>query len=211
MSGHDVQVKAIAAMRTVRSLRMNGSFRQGPVRSELKLTMDSTGRCTGSLSTAGKGELQMIRTDKALYLKGDATWYREGGRDGRSQREVDAGVAALAGRWLKGKLTDPTMSPFAESCDMAQMLDSFKGSPKAYKGEMGTVDGRSSIVLFSPEGSKTATWHIATVGRPYLLKIATVGTNPSEVQFFDFNKPLAIDVPADAIDSDQFNRRYKDV
>ena len=29
--------------------------------------------------------------------------------------------------------------------------------------------------------------------------------------FFDSNKPLAIDVPADAIDSDQFNRRYKDV
>lgn len=130
MNGYDVQVRAIAAMRGVKSFRMVGSFGQGPVRSELNLTMDSRGRCTGSLSTEGKGELQMIRTDKALYLKGDATWYREGVGKGRPQREVDNGVARLAGRWLKGRLGDPSMPTLTESCDMAKMLDSFKGSPR---------------------------------------------------------------------------------
>ncbi|MFD3440453.1 hypothetical protein ACFWU3_23440 [Streptomyces sp. NPDC058685] len=205
MSGHDVQLKALAALRTVKSVRVTSSFTNGRERTELKLNMDTAGRCVGSISSTFNGGMQMITTKNALYIKGDKTWYRKQVGKGRDRRMVDFGVALFADRWVKTTPDDPALA-IQSSCDIAEMVDSFRDSPTAYKGEESTVDGKPCMVLFATgDGGDIATWHIATQGKPYLLKAVTVGNNPSEVHFSDFDKPVIIKVPVDAIDASQFS------
>ncbi|MGJ3559541.1 hypothetical protein ACR6C2_16085 [Streptomyces sp. INA 01156] len=69
------------------------------------------------------------------------------------------------------------------------------------KSEPAEVDGRPAIALVvtSAEGKGgTYTFHVATEGKPYLLKVDYKGADfRTTTTFSDFEKPLKVEPPAD--------------
>ncbi len=209
LNGHDLQKKTLTVMRALKSVRVSGSVTEQGSRMELQLAMDSQGQCTGSMTLNG-GTVKMISTRTSLLIKADESFYRAQASSDQPRGETDAAVALLADRWVKTTSKDPSVKKLADSCDLAKLLGSFKESPLARKGNESSMNGAPSMVLITPgaEGS-LETWHIATRGKPYLLRTVAGGATPAEMELSGFDKPLTLDVPADAdvIDAEKMGRR----
>jgi hypothetical protein len=64
-----------------------------------------------------------------------------------------------------------------------------------------TVNGQRAVALTDP--SKGGTLFVATTGRPYPLEVTKQGANGGSISFDRWDQPVALAVPADALDITQ--------
>ncbi|MFG3286950.1 hypothetical protein [Streptomyces sp. NPDC048111] len=167
-TGGQVFTDAVKADRQASSLRLKADIKDakdGPTK--LDLTMDAKGDCTGTIG-AGKDAVALIKTGRTVFLRpaGHRTWTRTSttSADGKDLASVCD---------LSGYLTDPGQDTAAA------------------KGATTTVDGRPAMVLTEKDGDESYTLDVATSGRPYLLKMVTVGgDSPGTLAFSHFGEPV---------------------
>ncbi|WP_329064565.1 hypothetical protein [Streptomyces sp. NBC_01429] len=199
LSGPEIAEKAGRATRAASSVTVNADTRDSDGHTVFEMAISKGGDCAGTLSLNEKGTATISKVGAALYLKYDEAFLRAQGEEDAdsTKEETDAVVAMLAGRWIKTDPKDPDAEDFTSFCDLDELLGDLSDDTAARKGKTGEVDGRPSIALTEADGKDTYTLHVATEGKPYLLKLTGTGSEPFTMTFKDFGKPVPAKVPAD--------------
>ncbi len=132
--------------------------------------------------------MQGSSTIGTITLPGEQTRFRVIGRDAYAR--IDRGHNA--GRWLK--------SPHFKEFTLAQWASNpFSGyGPLEPKVQQATVNGRKVVVVNWRNGSKL---DVANTGPPYPLREDFKGNYPVRVVFSEYNVPVDIAAPSNAIDA----------
>ncbi|MFI8522478.1 hypothetical protein ACIGEZ_32480 [Streptomyces sp. NPDC085481] len=208
LSGQQIVNKAIGATKTAKSLTLDIDLKttDGPVKAYL--ATDVKGRCAGTLTVGPTGSAELIKPDdKTAYLRFDEAFLREQSK-GESAEVQEAVLKELEGRWMKTDAKDPEAKDSLELCELKALLGEFEqGAGLAVKGEEATVGGRKALTLTETLGDEKTTLYVATEGKPYLLRIVTVGgKEPGSISFSDYGKPVEAKAPPakDVVDEKKY-------
>ncbi len=207
MSGGEIADKALKATSGATSLRIKGEVMDedaGLI--SMDLAMDTNGECAGSIGLGGQGKMEMIIPGGTVYLKYDEKFLRAQSK-GEPAADVQSAVDMLAGRWAKTKATSDGAKETAAFCDLDMVLADFKGvHSAARRGGTTTVDGTPAIRLTESDGKEKYELYVATEGKPYLLRVDTVGKGGTSepLTFGDYGKPVKTTPPTgDVLDLDK--------
>ncbi|MFE6127556.1 hypothetical protein ACFQ6Q_04680 [Streptomyces sp. NPDC056437] len=155
------------------------------------LTMEREGNCAGTVSvtsTATSPQQVLCKNDKVwVKPKDEAAYY--------ASEEGKALLSAVPG--AKGKYMHRTtdaagsMRLLSLYCEFGDLGKSLK-SVSAVKGGKTTVDGHNTVSVKLTSRKQVVTFHVATDGKPYILKMASSKDGKvTEILLSDFGKPFA--------------------
>jgi hypothetical protein len=207
LSGPEIHERAYEATKRAESLRIAGRVRSDGKEMEMDIALNLKGECEGTVVLGGGGRAEIVKSTAYLYYKADEALYRSQSKN-MPRRQVDAVVASLADRWLKMRADSPEARQSAGMCDLGKLLGSFgSSSPVARKGRLSQVGGQEAMTVTAPSADGgTETYYVATDGKPYLLRAAkTGGTEPGDVTFSEYDRPVDVSPPADkdVVDADK--------
>ncbi len=171
------------ALRNAQSVHLAGTVQSNG--RGIRLDLDLAGNDTQGTLTVNSNDVQIIKIDNDVYIKGDPDFLAQ-----YANGDTQA-VQALNGKWL---LT-------TANGDFAQFsLDGFANVLKPDSTDktgstvtQSTLDGQPVVVLTQQDGSKL---YVANTGEPYPLKLDGKGSSGGQVTFSDYNKDISIDAPA---------------
>jgi hypothetical protein len=147
----------------------------------------------GRLSENGLS-FELIQTGGSVYIKGSPAFYRHVGGAAAAQ--------LLQGRWLKAPSSSPEFASLSSLTDLHRLVETALGTHGSVaKSGTATVHGQQAVTLTDP--SKGGTLFVATTGRPYPIQITKNGANGGSISFDRWDHPMALTVPADALDITQ--------
>lgn len=153
------------------------------------LATDLKSTCTFRSSSESGAALEQIRIKETDYIRPNRAYL-----DQWAGREMPS--AAGQDRWIKKSSSESVPGDGLSDCTWP-----FATFGKAEKGEPAEVDGRPAIALVVTDAKGkggTYTFHVATEGKAYLLKVDYKGTDfRTTTMFGDFEKPLKVEPPAD--------------
>ncbi|MER8187286.1 hypothetical protein [Kitasatospora sp. NPDC094015] len=211
LTAAEIEKQAQAAMASLSSVKVSGNLMVEGQKMTLDLATDTKGNCQGTIGVAGMGLIEIIHTGGSSYLKPDAAfWKAIVGQKG----DAKAGAAAaelFKGRYLTGAKDDPELAELSDMCDMIKsMTENDDTDDGAIKGAAATVgEVRTFTVISTDDDGSRTTAHVATEGKPYLVKVTHEGTDPGEMSFSDFDKPITVQAPPadNVIDYSQFRAK----
>ncbi len=189
-SPQEIQDAVVADMNEVTSLNMRGNVELDGL--EMDLSMDTNGRCTGTLSIYG-GVASIISDGTDEYLKGDQKFWIASSKGSTPPASV---LDMFVGKWMK----TPGTENFASFCDLNNLLDEFDdgSAPDFEVGSTSMVNGREALQLNSDDGS---TIYVGNASPHHILRIVGNDTEPGEFLLSQFNQELEIRVPSDYVDN----------
>jgi hypothetical protein len=193
----DIKEAAIADMKALESMTMEGSLTQEAGELELTLSMDTGGNCLGTIKQGG-GTAEFLGTDGGFFLKGDETFWR-GSTD---PAKADAVVKLVGDKWVN---MGADGGGFSDLCDLDSMIDDFDDEDDAGKeysvGDETTVNGENAVEVVTKEGEETTTALVATEGKHYILKVTNEGGDePGSFTLSEFDEPVDAEAPDDAVE-----------
>lgn len=183
-----VVADAQRAATSARSVHVSGSIVDDgrPLTLDLELARGKGGK--GTMSEGGL-RFDIVRVGSTAYIKGSNAFLRQ-----------FAGPAAqlLRGRWLKGPTGKGELGALAPLTSITQLFAGALGShgKLVNKGET-QYKGRKVVAI--RDTSDGGTLYVAAVGKPYPVAIVG-GTDRGRVRFDDWNEPVTIAAPRNAID-----------
>jgi hypothetical protein len=199
LTGGEIADRAVKATTGATSLRMKGDVPddQDGGMIGIDMALDKKGECAGTMSMAGQGKADLIKTGDTVYMKYDEAFLRAQSK-GESKADTDAAVAMLAGKWTKMSATGSDAKDIASFCDLNSVLGGAEDvNSDAARGKTTTVDGTPAIVLHEKDGKDRYTLYVATEGKPYLLRVdSTSAKDPGTLTFSDYEKPVPAKAPA---------------
>ncbi|MFI8914290.1 hypothetical protein ACIGW4_22105 [Streptomyces sp. NPDC053513] len=199
LSGSQIVDKAFAATKGAKALTVDIDQRAAAEPIKAYLSLDSQGRCAGTLTTGATDTVELIKPDdKNVYMRFDEGSLREQVKDEDPETQK-AVIKQLKGRWVKGSVSDPDNKDMLELCDPKQLLGGFEqGASGIEKGAETTVGGQKALALTEPgKGGESSTVYVATEGTPYVLRIVTKGgEDPGTITFSKYGKPAEAKAPA---------------
>lgn len=195
MSGDEIVELSRLTMLGADSMRVRGELEDSSgVTTSVDLSVTKAGDCAGSLALDG-AEAEMMVADGDQYLKGSADlWISMGG-----EKEGQVAADLFGGRWVK---LGSGQDEFSQLCEFSELFDDSNesGSRPARKGEIEEIDGVPAIKLTHVvDGARQILW-VAVDGEPYALQGRLNGDESGTLWFSDFNEPVEIEAPADAIE-----------
>ncbi|WP_250300477.1 hypothetical protein OG204_03565 [Streptomyces sp. NBC_01387] len=176
-------------------LKVQGSFDESGNASSIDLTLDKQANCKGSVSVGGQGSIQIVKRGNSVWIKPDATFWKNQVPGG------NATSAVLHGRYLGGSAKESPLEDIAQVCDLNAFLSATKDdtgdSPNALtKGKETTVDGVAVIPLSSERNGRKEILYVAAHGKAYPVRLSVQGnTAHATVGFSDFDKPVPTSTP----------------
>ncbi len=176
----EVLNKAAAALASAKSVHVVGTSQGDRVDARLQ------GRSsTGMMVHAGaQVEFTMIGND--FYIKTDQAGLKSLGMPAELQRQY-------AGRWLKITPQDFTGLTLA---DLASQLTAYRG-PLEPKVQQAALHGTKAVIVSWQDGGKL---YVANTGPAYPLHGELTGQDAGVMDFTEYNVPVVITAPANAID-----------
>lgn len=152
----------------------------------------------GTESEAGL-TIDVIVLDGQMYLRApDAYWEAVG---------LKEATDVLSGRWIRSLPTaGDALIASQLAADMDRLFDQFLGNGEGTidKGDVVDVDGVEATELKSEDGGRL---YVAADGEPYLVKVtASLDTGDFEMSFSEWDEPVALSAPKDAIDAADVER-----
>jgi len=184
---------ATAAADSASSVHVSGSIVSGgsPITLDLELVSGKGGR--GQISEGGLS-FNLIQVDDTAYISGSPAFYSHFGGPAAAQ--------LLEGKWLKAPATSGSFSSLGSLTDLNQLLNTALSDHGALsKGPTTTIDGQQ--VLSVSDASHGGTLYVATTGKPYPIEISKAGKTGGKISFSDWNAPVTLEAPKDAIDLSQ--------
>ncbi len=180
------------AAATLSSVHISGAARAGSLPLTLDLTLSNTGG-EGTISESGLS-FQVRSLGQSLYLNAStAFWTKTAGA---------AAAKLLAGKWLKTSQSGEFSSLGALTNKQSIFSEMLSGKTDIAKGAQSTVDGQPVIALID-KTKNGGTLYVATTGKPYPIEVTNSGSSGGAIKFDQFNAPVTISVPANAIDLSQ--------
>lgn len=181
---------ATAAAEHASSVHVSGSIVSAgsPITLDLELMRSKGGR--GQISEGGLS-FNLILLDGTAYISGSPAFY--------SHFAGPAAAQLLEGKWLKAPASSGTFSSLGSLTDLNQLLDTALSDNGALaKGPTTTIDGQQ--VLSVTDASHGGTLYVATTGKPYPIEISKSGATGGKISFSNWNAPVTLAAPKDAID-----------
>jgi hypothetical protein len=189
-SATEILSESKAVADSASSVHVSGSIKSGaaPVTIDLNLVAGKGAR--GEISENG-ASFKLILVGGTAYISGSPAFYRSLG-----------GVAAaqlLDGKWLKASATSGEFASFNSLANMTQLINTTLAAHGALKkGATSTVNGQQAIAI--TDTNKTGTLYVATTGKPYPVAITKGGSENGKIVFDDWNQPVTITAPTNAVD-----------
>jgi hypothetical protein len=179
---------AEAAVQTATAVHVSGQAGSS-LAVNLHLVADKGGE--GRMTTNGL-TFDIIRIDKFAYFKGDAAfWHQFGG---------NAAATLFKGRWLKAPADSGRLASLTPLTDIKQLFNSILSSHGTLQvGQETTIDGQPVIAI--TDTSQGGTLYVATTGKPYPVALRKTGSGA--INFDEWDAPVSLTAPADAVDISQ--------
>jgi hypothetical protein len=186
---NDIATAASGAVSKVNSVHVAGAVASGSSRFTINLSLVNGKGGTGSMSQGGLS-FKIITVNQEVYINGSPTFWRQFG--GASAAQL------LSGKWLKA----PANGQFASLAMLTNVRQLFSQLLSTHgtlaKGKTTTVRGQKVVAV--DDKSNGGTLYVATTGKPYPIEIVKNGTNGGRVDFDQFNQPVSLAAPSNAID-----------
>jgi hypothetical protein len=195
LSAKEILTKAAAAANAASSVRIVGNVDQDGQQLSLDLTL---GKDVAGGTFGFKGyQVQVRLVDNTFYLKAPAGFYDSVGNSG-------AAIGQLVGdKWFGIPLDNASASDefgaLQSFTDKGKLFDSLlKDAADATVKGSSDVNGQPVVLLDDGKGGTLA---VATTGEPYPLQAQESSSdNSGTLNFTDWNAPVNVTAPADAID-----------
>jgi len=187
---------ARAAAQSAATVHIAGSIldRGAPISVDMRLVSSKGGK--GRIQLEGLS-VALVNVDNSVYMNSDAAFY------GRFAPPLVA--RRLSGRWLKASVRGAALRAFASLTSMRALLATLLSAHGALeRGPDTTVSGEPVLVLH--DRALGGTLYVSRLGAPYPLEILTRGGR-GKLVLDDWNKPVALEPPAHAINIKQLQRR----
>ncbi|ONK13621.1 hypothetical protein [Streptomyces sp. MP131-18] len=191
----EIAQAAADALTSVDSLRMATVGDTSAIGFGMDLHLDTDGTCQGSVTAPGAGSVELLMSGEEVWMKPDSQFWENG--MGASDPAL---ISLVDGSYLHGTTSDPELSQMAGTC----ALDEFFGElgPTGSAGDNVTADPQTEhngvpvIPIHEESGGEVTTIFVAAEGEPYplLMRTQADGT-PMEIEFSDFNEPVAFEEP----------------
>lgn len=189
-SATEILTESKAAADSASSVHVSGSIKTGaaPVTIDLNLAAGKGAR--GEISENG-ASFKLILVGGTAYISGSPAFYRSLGGAAAAQ--------LLDGKWLKASATSGEFASFNSLANMRQLIDTTLAAHGTLtKGATSTVNGQQVIAV--TDTNKTGTLYVATTGKPYPVAITKGGSENGKIVFSNWNQPVTIAAPANAVD-----------
>jgi hypothetical protein len=199
-SADEILSAASAAFAGAKSVHMKGTFVDSGDSISLDLFLGAAGargKIRAPFEPGKLVSLSVISTKRNFYIKSPQMWRAAGG----------AQMASMFGnRWVMIPTTNSAdFKDFEQLTDLKQFANEvFKPDGVTTKGKTTVIDGTPAIGLDGSDG----TLYIATSGTPYPIKIVPKKAKKpgEELAFLDYNAPLNLKPPANAVDLGKFGQ-----
>jgi len=142
LSPAKVLAETLADAKAASSITMKGSINQSGQVQTINLAIKPGHGCAGTIGMGSKGNLKLIVIGKTVYLSPDDTFWKV-----NSGAEAGAVIALVDGRYLEAPTSDKNMTPFAQLCDVSQILSSDSSSGPVTKGAVTVLGGTRVLPL----------------------------------------------------------------
>lgn len=189
-SADKVLADAKAAVDGASSARVSGNIVTGGTPIKLDLSM-ANGQATGTMSTSGLS-FDLVRIGNTAYIKGSDDFYKH---------FAGAAVAQLLhGKWLKASITSGRFASFEPLTNVRLLFDKVASNHgKLANDGAKTFEGQKVVEI--RDTSDNSKLYVSATGKAY--PVAIVGGKKGQtgtITFSDWNKPLSVSAPKDAID-----------
>ncbi|MFE9422741.1 hypothetical protein ACFYNO_07250 [Kitasatospora sp. NPDC006697] len=215
LTGEQILAKAHAAMASLTSMRVAGNVTTGGQKIVLDLVGDKDKNCTGTVTVGATGTVQVIHNAQGTWMKPDTAFWENISAEKGKASAGPAIAQFFKDKYLTGGQDDASMQEVAGMCDIVSgIADDQSKETDVVKGATSTVDGQSVIGISAKDDSGEPTQlSIATKGQPYLIRMSSTGSEPGQMDFSEFNKPVTVQAPpADqVVDYTQFEKKVQSV
>lgn len=183
-----------AAVAKATSMHVSGHIVTGGTAVGLDLSADKQG-AKGTMSTHGLS-FDFVRVGKKLYIKGSDAFYKHFAGNTAAQ--------LLKGKWLAGSATSGKLAQLGGLTSAGAIFAQITSSHGKLVNQ-GATTYKGQRVVAIKDATQGGILYIAATGKPY--PVAIVGTKKSQVgsvTFGDWNAPVSVSAPKNAIDISQF-------
>lgn len=189
-SAEQIVSESKAAADAASAVHVSGSLESGGTPLRLDLNLVAGKGAQGEISQNG-ASFKLILVGNTAYISGSPAFYRSLGGSAAAQ--------LFNGKWLKASAASGEFASFKQLADMRQLIDTTLASHGTLvKGAPTTVNGQQAIAI--TDTVKDGTLYVATTGKPYPLQIAKAGAESGKIAFDNWNRPVTITAPANAVD-----------
>ncbi len=186
----EILTAAKSAAESASSVHVSGSMVSGgaPITLDLSLAKGKGGK--GRISENGLS-FELVQLNGTAYISGSPEFYKH-----------FAGPAAaqlLQGKWLKASATTGSLATLASLTDLQKLIGAALAQHGTLsKGAKTTIAGQPAITI--NDATQGGSLFVATTGQPYPLQISKSGAGGGKITFGEWNKPVTITAPANAVD-----------
>ncbi|AOP50202.1 hypothetical protein [Streptomyces lydicus] len=203
-SAQQISDTALHELVAAHSLRLRTRTSADPT--ELDLTLDRAGNCTGAISKGPSGRVEIIKHGTQVWMKPDAAFWK-------SQLPGSKGEEAAAkykNTFLHGTTHDDFLHSLSEACDLTAFQKSAAGSdeppsgapspsrtPTLTKGRPTVHEGARVLPLVKKADGVVQTLYVAIDGKHYPLKLtAEVDHQTGTILLSNYGTPVPATTPA---------------
>jgi hypothetical protein len=188
----------VAAARTAAdgalAVHVSGSTVTGgsPITLDLSLVAGKGGR--GRIAENGLS-FELIEIEGTIYISGSPAFYKH-----------FAGAAAaqlLQGKWLKAPVSNASFAGLSSLTELRKLLDAALTTSGKALTTTGTSTVNGQAVVGVKDSTQNGTLYVATTGQPYPVEITKSGAGGGTIAFDEWDKPVTLAAPANAVDIEQ--------
>jgi hypothetical protein len=181
---------AQSAVEKASSVHVAGSATSSGTTVSLDLHIASGKGATGTVSEQGLS-FKLIDVGASVYIYGSRAFYSHFGGS--------AAAKLFEGKWLKAPANTPEFASLADLTNLHALTSKlFEHAQTLHSGGLTTFAGEQALrLLESVHGGEML---IATHGNPYPLLVAKSGSEGGRITFSEWNAPVSLKAPANAID-----------
>jgi hypothetical protein len=196
-SPSEILTAAKAAADSASSVRVSGSTVTGgtPIALDLSLVAGKGGR--GKLSQSGLS-FELIEIDGTIYINGSPAFY--------SHFAGPAAAQLLHGKWLKASTSNASFAGLSSLTDLRKLLDAALSNSHNSLTKVGTSTVNGQPVVGLKDTAQNGILYVATTGTAYPLEITKNGSGGGKITFSEWNKPVTLTAPTNAVDIEQLQK-----
>jgi hypothetical protein len=186
LGAEEILLTSEKEMKVLDTVLVTSQFADGKKNVSIRMSITSSGDCSGTMSYLGSGTAQVLRKDGRIMIRPDARFLADFGID-----NAQTFLQYLDGRWLE--FTDDP-EQFASVCDLDEFLER-DGREEATATTVGTssVKGQEAVKVRLQEGTQAETYFVMVAEPHYLLRLDE--TKRAWFEYSEFNEPVDIELP----------------
>lgn len=195
----EIVAAAKTAVDGASAVHVSGSTVTGgsPITLDLSLVTGKGGR--GRLAENGLS-FELVEVDGSLYINGSSAFY--------THFAGPAAAQLLHGKWLKASTSNTSFAGLSSLTDLHKLLDAAlttgANSSALVAAGTKTVGGQSAVGV--KDTAQNGTLYVATTGPAYPLEITKSGSGGGTITFSEWNRPVTLTAPANAVDIEQLQK-----